>query len=226
MPIGINLSKLNYPLKTADLSPGYSVKLSRTIPVLTALCFQTAVASEPRNALDIIKEKCQHCHGLKGEASNSIYPRLAGQNAAYIAKQLADFQSGRRKGTMNEMVKGLTADEMRSLGEYFAAQPPKSHRVFDKALAAVGYYLYHKGNRWNDLPSCASCHGENGSGSETLPRLAGQHKHYLVQQLDAFKERTRTNDNAIMFTIQGKLTEMERVALALYISGLKGDEEK
>jgi len=197
----------------------------RLIVLLAFLAPITAPAADQERALEIVKGKCHLCHGLHGEASNAIYPRLAAQNASYIAKQLADFQAGRRKGTMNEMAEGLTKEEMQALGEYFAAQPAKTHKVRDKALAAVGYYLYIKGNKWEGLPSCASCHGKTGAGAENLPRLAGQHKRYLVQQREAFKERRRTNDNAIMFSIQEKLTEMERHALALYISGLNGEPE-
>ena len=193
--------------------------------LLACVSALTAQAADQERALEIVKGKCHLCHGLNGEASNAIYPRLAAQNAAYIAKQLADFQAGRRKGTMNEMAQGLTEEEMLALGEYFAAQPAKTHKVRNKALAAVGYYLYIKGNKWEGLPACASCHGKTGAGAEGLPRLAGQHKRYLVQQMEAFKDRRRTNDNAIMFSIQEKLTEMERHALALYISGLTGEQE-
>ncbi|WP_457673778.1 c-type cytochrome, partial [Thiolapillus sp.] len=70
-----------------------------------------------------------------------------------------------------------------------------------------------------------SCHGEFGEGNEQLPRLAGQHKRYISDQLQAFGDRARTNDNAIMHTVASKLTEMEREAVALYVSGLKPTEE-
>lgn len=121
---------------------------------------------------------------------------------------------------MNELAKGLSAEAMHALGAYFAAKPAQSHRVRDQGLAAVGAYLCAKGNQWSDVPACASCHGEDGAGSDNLPRLAGQHRHYLLQQMKAFKDRARTNDNAVMFTIQASLTEMEREALALHLSGL------
>lgn len=44
---------------------------------------------------------------------------------------------------------------------------------------------------------CSSCHGIEGrSISPTFPRLAGQHKDYLVAQLIAFREHTRDDRNA------------------------------
>lgn len=170
----------------------------------------------------IVEEKCHLCHGKEGEASSAIYPRLAGQNRDYLVKQLKNFRDGKRKSdTMNEMAKGLTDDQIQALAEYFASKPAKTHRVRDKALAAVGYYIFNKGNKFSGIPACKSCHGENGEGSEKLPRLAGQHKRYVADQLHAFNERVRTNDNAIMHTIASKLSELEIEAVALYVSGLK-----
>lgn len=181
----------------------------------------TSSAAENRTALEIVEQKCSLCHGTNGEGSSVIYPRLAGQHAEYIAKQLADFKSGRRKGTMNEMAADLTSAEMDALGKYFAAKPSLTHRVRNKAFSAVGYYLFHYGNKYSDVPACESCHGVEGKGTIKLPRLAGQHKRYLSGQLQDFNERKRTNDNAIMHSIASRLTELEIEALALYISGMQ-----
>ena len=180
-----------------------------------------ANAAENRSALTIVEQKCSLCHGSNGEGSSAIYPRLAGQHAEYIVKQLADFKSGRRKGTMNEMAADLTPDEMVALGAYFSAKPALTHRVRNKEFSAVGYYLFHNGNQYSDVPACESCHGVDGKGTSKLPRLAGQHKRYLSGQLQDFNERKRTNDNAIMHSVASRLTELEIEALALYISGMK-----
>jgi len=178
-------------------------------------------ASEPEIALKIVQDKCQYCHGLNGEASNVIYPRLAGQHKNYIIKQLHDFRSGQRKGTMNDMAGNLTDTEIDALASYFSSQPTLSHRVRDQEFAAVGWYIFHRGNKYSGIPACASCHGEKGEGSEKLPRLAGQHKRYVSDQLHEFDGRTRSNDNAIMHSIASKLTELEIEAVANYVSGLK-----
>ena len=173
-------------------------------------------------ALKIVQEKCQHCHGLNGEASSAIYPRLSGQHEVYIGKQLHDFRSKKRKeATMNEMAANLTDDEIAALAAYFSSQSTIGHRVRDKQLAAVGEYIFQKGNQYSGVADCASCHGENGEGNELRPRLAGQHKRYVAEQLHGFTERERTNDNAIMFSIASKLTELEIEAVANYVSGLK-----
>jgi cytochrome c553 len=193
------------------------------LPTLLVLTLFSAagLASSPERAEQIVNERCHLCHGKNGEASSAIYPRLAGQNADYIVKQLNDFKQGRRKGTMNEMARDLTEDEMVALGQYFAGKPPKSHRVRDQEFATVGAYLYRKGNAYSGIPACQSCHGESGHGTATLPRLAGQHKRYVVEQLQAFNKGARTNDHAIMHSIASKLTEFEMQALAQFISGIE-----
>lgn len=173
-------------------------------------------------ALKIITEKCQLCHGLNGEASSAIYPRLAGQHKLYLEKQLHDFRSVKRKEpTMNEMAANLTDDEISALAAYFSSQPKLSHKVRNKLLSGVGEYIFKKGNQFSGVADCASCHGENGEGNDLRPRLAGQHKRYVAEQLHGFTERDRTNDNAIMFSIASKLTELEIEAVANYVSGLK-----
>jgi cytochrome c553 len=176
---------------------------------------------ENRLAETIVNNKCHLCHGKKGEGSSSIYPRLAGQHKEYMTKQLMDFRSGRRKGIMNEMAADLTNEEIFSLAEYFNSQSTLSHRVRDKSLALVGQYIFLKGNKYSGIEACATCHGERGHGTLSLPRLAGQHKRYVSSQLEEFNSRKRNNDNAIMHSIASKLTELEREAVALYVSGLK-----
>lgn len=197
--------------------------MDKPINLFIALLFLTGsvVAADSERAQEIVEQKCHMCHGKDGEGSSAIYPRLAGQHAGYIAKQLGDFKSGRRKGTMNEMAADLSEEEMMALGEFFSSKPAKVHRVRDKAFSAVGSYLYHKGNKYSGVAACKSCHGEEGRGTDQLPRLAGQHKRYVMSQLQEFNRRTRTNDNAIMHSIASKLTEFEINALALYISGME-----
>ncbi|MFK5984890.1 MAG: c-type cytochrome [Pseudomonadota bacterium] len=188
--------------------------------VLTPFCMAQE-EEKSRTAEEIVNSSCHLCHGQNGEGSSSIYPRLAGQHREYIAKQLMDFRSGRRKGTMNDMAKNLTNTEIFSLAEYFNNKPTLTHRVRNKGFAAVGEYIFLNGNEYSGIEACATCHGEKGAGTKALPRLAGQHKRYVSSQLEEFNSRKRTNDNAIMYSIASKLTELEREAVALYVSGLK-----
>lgn len=181
-----------------------------------------ANAADATRALEIVQGKCFICHGVEGESSSPLFPRLAGQHAAYVARQLADYKSGRRKSdTMRPMVEDLSAEDFAALGRYFETRQPVAHEPPDAELAQVGRYIFDRGNPYSGIPSCASCHGGNGHGTDKLPRLAGQHAAYIETQLKKFNSRERTNDNAIMHTIASKLTELEAKAVSNYISGMK-----
>lgn len=182
----------------------------------------TAHAADMTRALEIVEGKCAICHGVEGESSSPLFPRLSGQHAAYIARQLADYQSGRRRNdTMQAMVVDLTADEMRLLGAYFQSKPSQAHGVANPELAQIGRDLYQRGNPASGVMACADCHGAAGHGTEKMPRVGGQHAAYVERQLKAFGQRERTNDNAVMQAVASKLSEAEIKAVSAFISGLK-----
>ncbi len=178
-----------------------------------------AQADEAR-AKKIVSGVCFVCHGAEGESASEVFPRLAGQHAEYIAKQLENFKSGKRKSTaMADMVAKLTPDEMLALGKYFEKQTAPVEAAKDSGLADVGRYIYHNGNKYSGLAACASCHGPKALGTVALPRLAGQHAAYTETQLKQFDQRQRTNDNAVMHAIVSKMTALEMAAVAEYLSG-------
>jgi cytochrome c553 len=189
----------------------------------TVLAFATPLhAADTARAQEIVSGKCFICHGADGESSSPVFPRLAGQHAGYVARQLADYKSGRRKsGAMQPMVDDLAPADFAALGAYFAAKPALAHPVEDAELAAVGRFVFQRGNPYTGVPACASCHGANGHGTEALPRLAGQHAQYTENQLKQINKRERTNDNAVMHTVASRLSELETKAVAAYISGMK-----
>ena len=181
-----------------------------------AACAQDGEA----RARKIIGGSCFLCHGAEGESASAGCPRLAGQNAEYIAKQLENFKSGQRKSTaMAGMVAKLSPEDMAALGRFYASRPPHKEPARDASLTVAGQALYMGGNQLSGVPACASCHGPDAAGSATLPRLAGQHAAYLEAQLQQFKQRERTNDNAVMHAAAEKLTAQEMAAVAEYLSG-------
>ena len=189
-----------------------------------ALATLLSLATAGVSAMEVeerVASQCTTCHGPKGQSTSPIFPSLAGQNREYLAKQLNDFKSGRRKSdTMGQQVANLPESEITALATWFSTQPAKQHRVSDEDLLAVGRYIYRKGNSWSGVPACADCHGADGHGTTTLPRLAGQNSRYLLMQLKDFNQRTRTNDNAAMHLVASRLTEMEAKAVADYLSQL------
>jgi cytochrome c553 len=199
-------------------------RLSPLALLTAALLSFGAQAQTPElaRAEEIVQGKCFICHGMDGESSSPLFPRLAGQHAGYIARQLADYKSGKRvSSAMQPMVSDLSAADFRALGAWYASRPTQAHAVQDPELAQVGRFIYQRGNAYSGVAACAACHGPQAHGTEALPRLAGQHAQYTENQLKAFNKRQRTNDNAVMHLIASRLTEFEMKAVAAYISGLQ-----
>lgn len=189
---------------------------------LLGLCLSApTLANDLARAEEIVGGRCFLCHGLNGESASAVFPRLAGQHSEYIARQLADFKSGKRASdTMKPQAEELTPAEMKALGAFFQSKVVGPRPARDKELLAVGKYIFDRGNQFSGLAACASCHGPKGLGTPQLPRLAGQHPRYVEDQLKQFNKRERTNDNAVMHTIASKLSELETHAVAEYIATL------
>ena len=68
---------------------------------------------------------CAGCHGQNAEGKEG-YPRLAGQHAEYLVKQLSLFKSELRAGAqapmMHEVTTGLSFDQMTQIAAYLAGK--------------------------------------------------------------------------------------------------------
>lgn len=166
---------------------------------------------------------CAACHGADGNSTVATFPKLAGQNAPYLMKQLHDFKSGARKNaTMSAMAAPLNDQDIDNLAAYYAAQK-MSIGTADKALVAKGEKIYRGGNAATGVAACMACHGPTGAGNPAahFPHLAGQHAQYIVAQLEAFKSGARSNDaGKMMRDIASKMSDEEMKAVASYIEGL------
>lgn len=199
-----------------------SLILRITVVLASAATGFAAQATEHARAVEIVQGKCFICHGMDGESSSPVFPRLAGQHAAYVERQLADYKSGKRaSSTMRPMVEDLGPADFKALGAFYESRPTVPHKVEDPELAQMGRFIYMRGNPYSGVAACASCHGPQGHGTEALPRVAGQHAQYVENQLRAFNKRERTNDNAVMQSVAAKLTELELKAVSAYLSGLR-----
>jgi cytochrome c553 len=158
---------------------------------------------------------CTACHGPAAQATQPIYPILAGQTARYMYLQLRDFQEGRRvHELMTPMVAGMTRDEMRELSDYFAKQkPPRQSFAADAEKARLGKLKA-------DETLCTMCHLGGFAGQNEIPRVAGQNYDYIVKQLADFKARRRTNDAGSMTSVAGTLNAEDIDNLAHYLVGL------
>ena len=195
--------------------------------VVALISVTSALAADygdPAKAQSIANQICAACHGADGNSPLPMNPSLAGQHPEYLFKQLNEFKSGNRNNAvMMGMVAGLSAEDMRNLSAYYAAQKLSEAATKDKDLVAHGRKLFRGGNLATGVAACAGCHSPNGAGIPTqYPRLAGQHPEYVVAQLKAFRAGERANDtNNMMRAVAARLTDKEIAAVAEYLSGLR-----
>jgi cbb3-type cytochrome c oxidase subunit III len=170
----------------------------------------------------IAGQVCAACHGADGNAIAPTFPKLAGQHAEYLYKELTNFKSGERaNAVMGPYAAALSDDDMHNVAAYFEAQTQKPASAQDKAEAALGQKIYRAGIAAKSVPACAGCHSPNGAGIPAqYPRLAGQWQEYAQAQLTAFRGGVR-NNNAAMMAIASRLSDDEMKAVADYVAGLR-----
>jgi cytochrome c553 len=172
------------------------------------------------------QERCGLCHGIDGVSRMAKFPRLAGQKAAYIEKQLRDFREGRRTndgGQMEAIVTEIAEEQFSEVAAYFAALPPPPPVQAESGDAAAGRRLFHKGDAARGIAPCASCHlpgsAQPPAAAALAPHLSAQHPSYLVKQLTDFRQGARDNDGAAGMAATAKVLSDEDVAaLAAYLS--------
>jgi cbb3-type cytochrome c oxidase subunit III len=192
---------------------------------------KAAEAAKPdlNRGQQIATQVCAACHGADGNSASGAFPKLAGQHAAYLVKQLKDFrpQPGakaalRKNDVMAGFAGQLSDQDMVNVAAYFAAQAPKPGFAHDKNTIALGQQIYRGGIAGKGVPACASCHGPTGQGIPIqYPRLSWQWQDYTAAQLNAFQQGPGArNNNEVMHTIASRLSDNEIKAVADYIAGL------
>lgn len=169
---------------------------------------------------------CAACHGADGNSTLAMWPKLAGQHAAYLERQIELIKSGARSvPEMAGIVAGLSAEDIADLSAYYASQS-SSPAVADPALISLGERLYRAGNPKTAIPACMACHGPAGDGNPLAgyPALAGQHSVYLAKMLKDFKAGTNWGEDdtqsQVMVGVATFMSEAEINAVSSYIQGL------
>lgn len=165
---------------------------------------------------------CAACHTADGSRGSPANPILQGQHPEYLAKQLAEFKSGKRD---NPIMKGFAAtlgeDDTRNVAAFYAGKQAKAGFAKNKELVALGEKIYRGGIAERSIAACAACHSPNGAGIPAqYPRLAGQHADYTEAQLVAFRSGARKN-SVQMTDVAAKLNDREIKAVADYVAGLR-----
>lgn len=92
----------------------------RTLITLGLTCLASQVVAADLAAGKARAAVCAGCHGANGISNNPLWPNLAGQKAAYLAKQIKAFKSGERKDpSMEPMAKPLSDADIENISAYF-----------------------------------------------------------------------------------------------------------
>ena len=211
---------------------------------LVVLCLLVAVstvfAAEPEHAAtpavpsrsavfkpDLVKGQatstnvCVACHAADGSRGSPTYPILQGQHPEYLAKQLAEYKSGKRANAiMTGIASALSEDDMKNVAAFYGSKQAKPGFAKNKDFVTLGEKIYRGGIAERSIPACAGCHSPNGAGLPIqYPRLAGQHADYTEAQLISFRGGVRKN-NVAMTGVAAKLNDREIKAVSDYIAGL------
>jgi cytochrome c553 len=202
-----------------------SVLATAAAAALLAFATPGARADEPdaaarAHAQRIAVTVCGSCHGRDGNSMNPKYPRLAGQNANYLAAQLKAFRAQTRGdpdaiGYMWGMASQLDDDTIQALAAYYSAQKAEPSASGSSPSTNRGRQIYEQGVAAQGVPACASCHGPNAHGLQDFPRLAGQHGQYVLKQLASFQSNMR--NVAIMHGVAQNLNLEDMDAVAAFL---------
>jgi cytochrome c553 len=187
--------------------------LALTLSVLTVF-----IGCEGGMAADIaagksLAEGCAGCHGVEGVSQTPLTPSLAAQSDEFVQWQLVYFRSGARKSeTMSPIAEGLSNEDIRNLGAYYASLPPPKPSVTPDALTATGekLALQHR---------CKSCHSDDYNGFRAAARLSGQREDVLLKALRDYKTGARVGSGvASMADVTFELGDADMQALAHYMA--------
>lgn len=178
----------------------------------------------------ILSKRCERCHGEQGISELPGIPNLVGMGYLGMWKQLWDFKSGKRASrVMNRVAGNLTVKDIADLTAYYRMIPvppdpdqlPKAPAQEAQAALSIGQNMVSNGDVNRGIPPCQVCHGPIGR-VHGAPQLVVQKGDYILAQLDAFGQGTRTNDiNMPMREIAKELKPEEKSAVADYYgSGL------
>ncbi|ABM02077.1 cytochrome c, class I [Psychromonas ingrahamii 37] len=166
---------------------------------------------------------CAACHGADGNSASNLYPKLAGQHAPYLEKQLQQFKNGERANAiMMGMASVLSTQDMQDLAAYYASNTMTPEMVSPEIVTA-GEKLYMAGKADRKMAACTACHGPRGNGLElaNFPKISSQHPAYIKAQLEKFRSKERMNSpNGMMNDVAAKLSDADIELLSKYISAL------
>ncbi|MFZ0106578.1 MAG: c-type cytochrome [Thiobacillus sp.] len=158
---------------------------------------------------------CRHCHGAGGNSVLPDVPNLASQNAVYLLEQMNKFVHGQRKSSdfMTGMIKAFTPEERINIALFLSQQPVTLKPAGSSAQGVAGKQIY--------VRLCANCHGANGSGTQKIPRLAGQQMQYVEESLKRYRSGSGERIDVKMAAYTRNLKDADIRNLATYLTTLE-----
>jgi cytochrome c553 len=162
---------------------------------------------------------CVGCH--RKDASGRVsgaYPRLSGQHATVVLKQVIDIRAGRRSNPKMEPFIGdhqLTPYELADLAAFLQSLPiSDGNGKGPGSGVARGRQLYER--------DCADCHGVRGEGQAArfTPMVAAQHYRYLLREVQFIRDGDRRNANPDMVKVIKPYAAADLEAVADYMAQL------
>ena len=167
-------------------------------------------------------QACAGCHGAKGVSSMTGVPSLAGQTDNFLQWQLVFFRSGRRNNAiMTALAQGLSDEDVRNLGAYFATlAPPTAGDTPARDEAQTT--LIGAGKSVAEEHHCAACHTDTFVGKQAAARIADQRPDYLEHALADYRSAARPSTGvAAMNEAASGLSDDDIKALAAYLGSLQ-----
>jgi cytochrome c553 len=168
---------------------------------------------------------CEACHGAHGEGMAAAHvPRIAGQSAEYLKKQLDNYADGTRDNPiMSNFAKALSEKQRIKFAMQYAsmtAPPSPQPKTLNAVQLARGHQLAFQGDERERVQACNSCHGPDGIGVlHAAPYLAGQSADYIASALKSFQQGTRKNDaGELMRSAAKQLNDADVIAISSYFA--------
>jgi cytochrome c553 len=198
------------------------------LAVPLALAAQTMPPAKPAPATpgaEAPAAPCDACHGAHGEGMAAAHvPRIAGQSAEYLKKQLDNYADGTRDNpVMTNFAKALSEKQRIKFAMQYAsmtAPPSPQPKTLNAVQLARGHQLAFQGDERERVQACNSCHGPDGIGVlHAAPYLAGQSADYIASALKSFQQGTRKNDaGELMRSAVKQLNDADVIAISSYFA--------
>jgi cytochrome c553 len=213
-------------LRTDIRSPHVLALFLTTLMGCTGTNEKAPQDTSPMSGIAMADSVCSLCHGLTGESVSPMFPKLAGQQKAYLQLQLTDFKKHLRSDATGSRYMGglthLTGTQVAELADYFSSQAAMKAEA--DTPDARGELIFHHGLPETGVAACSACHGADGGGNGKIPRVAGQHAIYMSRQIMLLQQGGQRPNGAPMKQVDHALSQADAESVAGYMATLGAKE--